>query len=61
MIKIVFWSSYKNPLIIVRFKIFEKHLNVIFHEDQSSLRPVVPCWRTKGQTDWRDEANSCSS
>jgi len=35
-------------------QIFEKYLNIKFHENPSSGKPVVPC----GRTDRHDEANS---
>ena len=57
-ISLFFWDL--NKLGFSR-QIFEKYSNVKFHEDSSSVRRGVPCWRTNGQTDWRDEANSCFS
>jgi len=37
--------------------IFEKYLNIKFHENPSSGSLVVPCGRTDGRTDRHDEAN----
>jgi len=37
--------------------IFEKELNIKFHENTSGGRSVIPCRRTDGH----DEANSCVS
>jgi len=36
---------------------FEKSLNIKFHEKPSSDILVVPCGRTDGRTDGHDEAN----
>jgi len=38
-------------------QIFEKYLDIKFHENSSSGSLVVPC----GQTDWHDEARSLFS
>jgi len=38
-------------------QIFEKYLDIKFHENSSSCSPFVPC----AQTDWHDEANSLFS
>jgi hypothetical protein len=39
--------------------IFEKYINIKFHENPPSGRRVVPWGRMDGQT--QDEANSCFS
>ena len=39
-------------------QIFEKYLDIKFHENPSSGSPVVPCGQTEGQTDRHDETNS---
>jgi len=58
MIKKVYWSSCKVPVILVRFElnlnflrqIFEKHSNIKFHENPSSWQPNCSM-RTEGRTD----------
>jgi hypothetical protein len=56
MIKNVYWSSCKVPVILVRLKrelsrqIFEKCTNTKFNANPSSGSRVVPCGRTDGQT-----------
>ena len=37
---------------------FSKNTHIKFYDDQSSGSHVVPCGRTDGQTERRDEANS---
>jgi len=39
-------------------QIFEKHLNIKFHENPSSCSRAATCGRTEGWTYWHDEANS---
>jgi len=61
VIKSVYWSPYKVPVIYVSQtlvklelsgQIFEKYSNINFHENPYSGRRVVSC----GRTDRHDEA-----
>jgi hypothetical protein len=49
------WSTrYSCPILMkIEFSrnIFEKYINIKFHENPSSWSRVVPCGRTNGQTD----------
>jgi len=54
-------TRYSCPILIkLEFSrhIFEKYVNIKFHENLSSESRSVPCGRTDGQPDGHDDANS---
>jgi len=60
MMKNVYWSSCKVPIILANIywnlnfpgQILKKFSNIKFHENPSSGSRVVPCGQTNGQTWW---------